>query len=149
MTTAPTIGGFLTFIRNVMGVPTSALPDADPSITFAYNFAVEIVNQTINDASALMYTAAVYNLGGDNLINYAQDQPNSTYFTDLRAKWNILKFVPGVVESSSDEGTSVGYVIQEAAKNFTFADIQNLKTPWGRTYIGIAQKYGPTIWGLT
>lgn len=148
MTTAPTVGGFLTFIRNVMGVPTQALPDDAPVITYAFDFALEIVNRTIQCASPLMYNAAVYNLSGDNLINYAPDQDGSTYFADLRTKWNLLKFIPGVVQTSSDDGTSVGYVIQEAAKNFTMADLQTLKTPWGRTYMGIAQRYG-VIWGLT
>ncbi len=40
-------------------------------------------------------------------------------------------------------------VVQEAAKNFTLANLQNLKTPWGRTYLGFAQAYGPSIIGLS
>lgn len=148
-TVKPTLAGFLAFIRDIMGVPTSALPDADPIIPLAFAVALELVLPAINTASPLLYTQAVYNLGGDTIINFANDQPGSTYFFDLRDKWLINKFVSGVVQSSNDQGTGNSMVVQEAAKNFTLANIQSLKTPYGRAYLAIAQAYGPSIWGLT
>jgi hypothetical protein len=36
----------------------------------------------------------------------------------------------------------------EVMNNLTFADLQTLKTPWGRIYLGIAQDVG-TLWGVT
>jgi hypothetical protein len=42
----------------------------------------------------------------------------------------------------------VGLLNPEAMKTFTLANLQNLKTPWGREYLAIAQRAG-TTWGLT
>ena len=149
VTTGPTIGGFLAFIRNVMGIDSTVLPNNEPIIVTAYEIALEIVNLALKTASPTMYELAVYNLGGDNLINYAPDQPGSTYFSSLRDDWNIYKFIPGVIQSSTDVSTSQTLLLQQAFKNITVANLQNLKTPYGRTYIGIAQRYGPTIWGVS
>lgn len=158
MDTCPTPAGFLAFIRNVMGISTSNLPDNSPVIPMALAVSLEIVNLAINTASPLMYTLAVYNLGGDNLINYAQDVPDAQpvpgsdpplpYFANLRSSFKCNAFISGVISSASDDGTSESMVVQEAAKNFTLSDLQNLKTPWGRQYLAIAQRYG-TLWGLT
>lgn len=157
--TRPTLAGFILFIRNVMGINTTILPDNSDVIALAYAVALEIVNRQIRLASSLMYTLAVYNLGGDNIINYAQDLPDAAkisgsdppqaFFAYTRAQWNVNGFVSGVVNSTSDEGTSVSLVVQKAAENFTLSDLQNLKTPYGRQYLAIAQKYGPNIWGLS
>lgn len=144
----PTQAGFLDFVRNVMQISTTVLPDSSPSIATAYSVALEIVNDQLALASSTMYTYAVYNLAGDNLVNYAPDQQGQTYFADLRKTLNLAGFVSGVIQASSDESTSESMVVQDAAKEFTLADLQNLKTPWGRTYLGIAQRYG-TVWGLT
>ena len=75
--------------------------------------------------------------------------PGDCFFSDLRKKMNIDGFVSGVISSSGDEGTNQSMVVQEAAKQFTLKDLQNLKTPWGRTYLGLAQSFGPTTWGLS
>jgi hypothetical protein len=135
-----------------MGISTDNLPDNADVIPMAYSVALEIVNDALAGASSLMYTLAVYNLAGDNLINYAPDPASppgtANYFSSLRDKWNILKFVSGVVQSSSDGSTSNSLVVQEAAKNFTLGNLQNLKTPYGRTYLAIAQNYGPSVWGM-
>ena len=154
----PNISGFTNFIRDVMGIPTAVLPDDSPVIAMALCVAIDIVALSFIQISPLIYVLMVYNLAGDNLINYAQDQadapniegsnPSAPYFRNLRQRWNINGFAPGVVISTSDQGTSAGLVVQEAARNFTLADLQNLKTPWGRTYLGFAQKYG-TIWGVS
>ncbi len=165
----PTLAGFQSFMLNVMGIPTSTLPPTAPVVETAFDIAVDIVNLQLNVASPDIYTLAVYNLAGSNIINYAQDivytsttaptgstlLPDGTvrylndlpYFAYLRKSWNILGFAGGVVQSSGDVGTSESMVVQEAAKEFTLADIQYLKDPFGRHYLALAQRYG-TLWGL-
>jgi hypothetical protein len=148
MTMAPTQAGFLDWVRTQMGISTVELPDSSPWIGYAYNVALEITNLYFAQASPTLYTLAVYNLGGDNLINYAPDQPGSTFFADLRASFTINSFTPGVVSSSSDAGTSTSLLNPDFMKELTLANLQNLKTPYGRRYLSIAQSFGP-LWGLS
>lgn len=149
------------FVRGVMGIGTDVLPDSSQVIPIAYGVAIQTVNLQLTQVGVpsgpfdsppgsvpSIYALAVYNLAGDNLINYAMDVPPSTYFADLRTLWNINAFVPGVVQSAADVSTSTTLVVQKAAENFTLSDLQNLKTPYGRRYLSIAQKVG-TNWGLT
>ena len=145
--TTPTQAGFTAFIRNVMGIPTSALPDSSPTITWALEIAQTIVNVQLNLVPGI-YTLAVYNLAGDNLVNYATDQPNQTHFADLRSQLGLSNFTAGVVSSTSDSGTSVSLATPEFMKTLTLSDLQNLKTPWGRNYLAFAQRYG-TAWGIS
>lgn len=158
----PTLAGFIEFIRNVMGINTTVLPDNSAVIPMALSVSLAIVNPDLAIAGYTpgvagtipvnIYTLAVYNLGGDNIINFAPDvaaAPNDTYFADLRTKFNTYAFVSGVIQSSNDESTGNSMIVQEAAKNFTLANLQNLKTPWGRAYLAYAQSYGPSIVGLT
>ena len=155
--TKPTPEGFVQFVRLVMQIPTSVLLPGDPVISMALGVALDIVNRALCVASATIYTLAVYNLAGSNVINYAQDVPDAPlvkgstlpFFADLRDKWDINAFVSGVIQASNDETTGNSMVVQEAAKNFTLANLQNLKDPWGRVYLSLAQTYGPSIWGIT
>jgi len=144
----PTLAGFLAFIRNVMGIPTNALPDSSPDVAACYTLALEIVSPDLAALSSVIYPLAVYNLAGDFLINYAQDQPGSTYFETLRTSYKIYNFVAGVITSSSDVSTSESLATPEALKNLTLADLQNLKTPYGRQYLAFAQRLG-TMWGIS
>jgi len=162
---APTVAEFLLFIRNVMGISTTVLPDASPVIAMAFNVAIAIVNLQLSiipvgpaPAKSSIYNLAVYNLAGSNLLNYAQDlagaaivpgsgDPGLPYFQYTRQKYNINGFVSGVVQSSGDEGTSVSMVVQEAAQTFTLMDIQHLKDPFGRAFLSFAQQAG-TLWGI-
>lgn len=151
----PTLAGFMAFVANVMAIPTAALPTSSPIIPIAYQIALEIVNQALacvpasSPSTPSLYALAVYNLAGDRLINYAPDQAGQTYFADLRKTLNISGFVGGVISSTADQGTSESLVVPDAMKGLTFADLQTLKTPYGRTYLGIAQSYGPSVWGLS
>lgn len=70
----PTLAGFLAWIRTVMGITANYLPDAAPVITTAYNVAVSIANSQIAQIDQSIYALMVYNLAGDNLLNYAPDQ---------------------------------------------------------------------------
>ena len=162
-TPSPTLAGFLTFIRNVMGIKATNLPDNSPAIPLSFAVALAIVNPslqaacipsvdaagvTLNAGGETVYSLAVYNLAGSNLLSFAQDQAGDTFFQELRDKLNLNGFTSGVVQSSSDEGTSVSLVVQEAAKEFTLANLQQLKDPYGRRYLALAQSYGPSTWGM-
>jgi hypothetical protein len=181
----PTLAGFNSFVTNGMGVPKTALQVGSPYPGWAFDWARATVNPAIGYASCtplyygfpgyvgappggFLYTMAVYNLGGDFLINIAQDQVVApapadcdcddppplvsttplNYWTNLRGQFKIVPFVSGVISSTADEGTSESLQVIEVAKNFLLSDLQNLKTPYGRTYLGIAMKFG-TLWGLS
>ena len=167
----PTLAGFTTFVRNVMGITTTVLPDGSPVIAFALAVSMGLVNPQLavaaipsadaagvplNTGGFTVYVLAVYNLAGSNLLSYAQDLPAAAiyknklpFFAYFRWKWNLNSFVPGVIDSSSDESTSEHMVVQEAAKSFTLANLQQLKDPYGRQYLALAQSYGPETWGIT
>ena len=156
----PTLAGFQEFIQNVMAVSATDLPPNAPVIAWALAFAIQIVNPQLRVVGGCgppqaglpqvsVYVAAVYNLAGDLVVNFAQDQQGRKFFDRKRKELNINGFVSGVVGAASDESTSTTMVVQEAAKNFTLQDLQSLKTPWGRMYLSLAQAYGPSIWGLT
>jgi hypothetical protein len=145
------LAGFTSWVYNVMGVPETALPSDSQSLTFAYCFAIAVVNQALRCVPGPLYLAAVYNLGGDNLINYAQDTDSTTpkgFWADLRLQFKITPFVAGVISSTSDQSTAESLEVIEAAKGFLLSDLQNLKTPYGRAYLAIAMKFG-SLWGLT
>jgi hypothetical protein len=162
---SPTLAGFQAFITGVMNIKPTDLPPTSPTIQMAFAVALAIVNPALRcspipsadaagvplsagGATSTMYDLAVYNLAGSNLLNFAQDQPGRRYFARLRKKLNITGFVSGVVQSSGDEGTNVSLVVQDAAKAFTLANLQQLKDPYGRQYLAIAQSYGPATWGM-
>lgn len=154
----PTLAGFLDFVRTYMGITTTILPDASPVIDMSFCVALELVYEAIQCASPRLYNLAVYNLAGSTLIAYAQDLPEAAivpgsdpplpFFAYYRALWNVNGFVTGVVQASADESTSQSLVVMEAAKNFTLANLAQLKDPYGRAYLAIAQDAGD-IWGLS
>ena len=143
-----TRASFLAFIRGSMGITTMQLPDASTDIDAALNLALALVYAPMQNASQLIYDSAVYNLGGSNLIEFASDQTGQTFFADMRKKFNINGFVPGVIQSASDEATSESMLVPDFMKNLTMADLQYIKTPWGRTYLSYAQRIGP-VWGVS
>jgi len=144
----PTLTGFEWFIVNIMGINTTVLPANSPVIGWVYEQAIATVNLAISYTAPTVYTQAVYNLAGDFLVNSAQDQTGQTYFADLGQKFHLGNFVAGVIESASDESTSNSQKVPDQFARLTVADLQNLKTPWGRTYLSIAQKYG-VLWGVS
>lgn len=171
----PTRAGFLSFVRVTMGITTAQLPDNSMWIDVSYAVAVAIVNQdlasvpvpqqdsagvALNPGVDSMYTLAVYDLSADNLINFAQDvqgappvegsgSPGLPFFAWQRKQLNINGFVPGVIQSSSDQGTGNSLLVPDAFKDFTVANLQNLKTTYGRAYLGIAQSFGPRLYGMS
>jgi hypothetical protein len=165
----PTLAGFTSWVYGVMGVPTSVLPSDAPVIGISLQIATDTVNPALGFGGAPFfvnlgatmgneYTLATYNLAGHNLIVFAVDQPGAPpvdgsdppqpYFAFTRKELKINAFTPGVVTSTSDEGTSVSLLNPEFMKTLGMTDMMLVKTPWGRQYMSIAQKYG-TLWGLS
>ena len=159
----PTIAGFQAFLTNIVGVPSVALPSDSPVITYAFDFALSTVNLQLSAAwsppgSWTPYQIAVYNLAADIMINWAQDPtdepiynqgpPPLQYFAWLRAQYCVNQFVAGVVQSTSDEGTSTSLVVSKAFDGLTINQLTNLRTPYGRAYLGLAQTVG-TLWGIS
>jgi hypothetical protein len=152
----PTLAGFQSFITNVMVIPAVALPLNDSVIPWAYSVALMTVNPQLaiigvsppDSIAVKAYTEAVYNLAGDLIITNAADQPGYTFFSDLRKTYGTNSFAPGVTTSASDNGTSSSVQAVQAMANLTLGDLQNLKTPYGRRYLAIAQSVG-TMWGMS
>lgn len=146
-------GNIGTYQMSLPALTTVSVPEAitatNPWIVSTFCTALDVVNCAIKQASARRYLEAVYNLATDLLINIATDQPNQTYFKDMRAGYRIAAPSFGVPASASDQGTSGSLVTPEFMRNLTNDDLQRMKTPFGRRYIGIAQDYAPSIWGLT
>lgn len=72
-----------------------------------------------------------------------------TVFFDLRRSFGLSRFVPGVVTSAGDQGTSTGLLNPDFMRSLQFQDLQYAKTPWGLQYLALAQRAGPTLWGLS
>ena len=145
----PNVTDYTAFLRGNVGISVADLPDDSMWITATLGIAIAQVNLALTRLVRPMYCLAVYNLGADRLINFALDLPQRSYFADLRKSLGVTVFAAGLVSSSSDAGTSQSLQVIEAAQKMTLTDLQLAKTPYGRAYMGIAQSYGPTIWGLT
>ena len=131
-----------------MGVPSTILPDDSVYIDTSFEISEQIVNLYLQLVTPILYTQAVYNLGGDMLCNIAQDTAPSTYWANLRTSFQLNSFVPGLVNATNDEDTSAALITPLSLQNITLADLQNMKTPWGRQYLAIAQSTG-TSWGVS
>ena len=153
----PTIGAFEAFVYGVMGVPADSLPTNSPVLQFAFDMALDVVLTSLQcvpyqSTSMSIYELAVYNYGADTLINFAPDIPsaaNPNYWANIRTQWGSYSFVSGVINFSSDQSTSQGMAVPEGLKQLMIGDLQNLKTPYGRAYLAIAQSAGYGPFGLT
>lgn len=156
----PSLNGFYTFIQTVMQPPNTFDPAVSLQVRYAFEFALQWVNPELVQVPSIpmatsLYAMAVYNLAADTLIAWQPDSSDAPIFAEglpywayLRKKYNVLAFVPGIIQSTSDEGTSSSYLLPESYSGYTIANIQNTKTPYGRAYLGIAQSQG-TLWGLS
>lgn len=144
-----------------MGVPVQWLPDDSPSIGYAYDVAVATVNPVFLCVPGPIALIMTYNLAGHLLAMWAPDvtttppYPYKTvdgvpygYFQYLRQQNNMLGFTTGVVQASSDEGTSVSLTVPKSLENLTLSQLGLLSTIWGRTYLGYAQDWGGP-WGIS
>src|SRR5262249_31773049 len=147
--------GWLNFIRVVMGVTTAQLPDDAPIIPIVYNTSLAIVNTALTSipspdpAYPSLYAIAVYDLSADRLLNFAQDPVNAPEYRDglkffafMRKQLDLLGFVPGVLQSTSDQSDASSFLNPEIMQRLTFRDLQTMKTPYGIDYMAIAGDYG-------
>lgn len=150
----PTFDGFQWFVENMMKVPAEAMPDVsmmqiayDEAINLAYYPLADIPSQP---TTPTIYAFAVYNLGCAMLLEFAMDDPstNSTFWNDLRQSLGINSMMIGLITAAHDQGTGEQTYIPDTIKNMTLANLQLLKSPWGRKYLMIAGQWG-YIWGLT
>lgn len=141
----------------VTPVPTAAvsLPSAQtfsPYSAWALNYALSVAlcgpGSSISGLAG-MYVMGVYNLAMHQLLKIAQDLTNQTFFAQIRQTYRLTSLVPGPVMASGDQATSETLVIPEFFKNLTLSELDLLKTPYGRDYLGYAQMYGPSIVGVT
>lgn len=167
----PNIPDYLTFLYGTVGIPPANLPYGSLDISSAsvtidntgYTIdytgpvaswivptSLQIAFNWVNTqlACAGIYAIACYNLAADFLLNLAPDVPDQTYFKDERAKLKLMVPQLGIIQSSSNEGSSASFTALEWASRLTMFDIQRLKTPYGRAYLEMAQQAG-TLWGLT
>lgn len=169
----PTLAAFQQFVVQTMGISTTILPSSRNVITMCYNVAIATVACELQcfgftdpwtGQQSSLYALAVYNYAGAILLIYAQDLPDAPivpgskndlnpnglpFFAWSRRQFNLLGYVGGTIQSSSDQGTSQSMVIPEAAETFTIENLELTKTPWGRQYLSIAQKLGPSLFGIT
>lgn len=106
-----------------------------------------ITANAVIDPSNFNYPLAPQPSGTINVL--AGAAATEQYFAAARKSFKLAGFAPGIISSTSDAGTSASFDNPDFAKGLTLFDLQLLKTPWGRAYLNIAQKYGPTIWGMS
>lgn len=140
------------WVPSIMGVPAGAMPGS-PTLQWAYDTALNLALNELacvpsQPTSPSVYADAVYNLGGHTLVGIAQDTAPSTFWADLKKQLNFNGFVPGLITSSSDQGTSSSLTIPDQLKGMTLFDLQLAKTPWGSRYIELAGEWG-AIWGVS
>ena len=165
----PTLTGFIWFLQNIVGIPTLYLPPDAPVIGWCYDLSVNEVNQIFMcvpiwapAGQQQIYTQMVYNLAAHDVVLLAPDvQPPPTppyavsptgqpigYFESMREKFGLNTLVPGVVTATFDQGSGTTLVVAESLKNLTIEDLGLLQTPWGRAYLGQAQKWNRP-WGIS
>ncbi len=146
----PNATDFATMLTTEIGLTAGALTTAAIQVTASLAYAQCWVYKRLNCISNGIYLRAVYCLATDRLLNIGQDPTNNstTFFASLRTQFAITSFIAGVISSSSDESTSQSIAVAESLNTLTLPDLQNLKTPWGREYLGYAQQGAP-IWGVS
>lgn len=161
VTPKPTLVGFTAFVYDTVGVPVAWLPTDSEWLFWVYNTAYATVNPWFQCVPGPSFLQATYWLGAHVLISWAPDTTASPpypyktvdgvdygYFGWIRKENNVLGVTTGTVSSSSDEGTSVGLVVPDQAKNLTLSQLALMSTPYGRAYLGLAQSVG-TQWGIS
>lgn len=145
----PTVEDFKSFVQNVMGVPTTVFPN-DAQLTMVFSLAKDLVIRDIMAVDAGLYETCVYNLAASYLLKCAPDNPQSAqprYWADIRKSLGMNATTPGLIQSSSDNGTSQSWMIPDSLKNLSLADLDAMKNPYGQFYLSIMQQFG-SVWGM-
>ncbi len=161
----PTLAGFQWFLTSIVGIPSQYLPSDAPVIAWSYDIAFATVNQVFacvpsrtTPNKQIVYSQMVYNLATHYLVTSAPDttvpykhdnnQNEIFYFQYLRQSFGLNVFWAGVVEHARDETTETNIHVPENLDVMTIDDVSLTKTPWGRQYLGQAQKWNRP-WGIS
>lgn len=146
----PNIVDFLWFLSDSVQIPTTALPLTSPWPSFALTQALQ---QVPCGPGGILYSLAVYNCATHILFTITPDQAGQDYFRVKRGStadgFGLVQPIAGVVVSTFDQGTGTTVSSPDWTKNITVDQMEYLKTPWGRQYLGWIQKAGPNPVGLT
>jgi len=148
ITSPPTLAGFIAWSRAVMGLTTIVIADTDIGYSYAYQVSLDLVPMDFSVLAPDIYTLAVYNMAGSNLLQWQQDMPGQTFFAYARASYGINNFVAGVINSAADSTTSEALSVGKGLQNLDLISLQAIKNPYGRQAIAFMQSLG-TLWGLT
>ncbi len=138
---------FIEFIRGSMGIDESMLPDDSIDINFCYLITIDTISSSFIQLPDSIYQFAFLNLAAAYLVEYALDQPGKDTFSKLRGQFGLSSFNTGIIQSSSDQGTSAALLVPDWVKNANLFDLQMMKTPWGRQYLSLSQRLSPA-WGI-
>ena len=144
----PTLTGFITWSRAVMGLTSIVIADNDVGYAYAYQVSLDMVPTDFSATLPDIYTLTVYNMAGSNLLQWQQDYPGQTFFVDARAAYGINNFVAGVINAASDTTTSEALSVGKGLQNLDLISLQAIKNPYGRQAMAFMQSLG-TLWGLT
>lgn len=144
----PNVTDLTEFLRTIAGIPSSALPDGSPYIGWALSYAKELTLKALQKVGSDYYVFAVYLLATSFLVNWCPDQDGQTFFADLQKKYSLNSMVGGIVQSSSDEGTSQSLLTPEFLSGLTLQQLQALRDPYGRQWLAMQQSMANT-WGLS
>lgn len=149
MQLTPNFQDFLTFVRNDAKIPTSAISDDDPMLETCFELGQETVPMHVGlQLQPLIYLVCVYSFGVSYLLHCANDEPGSTYFSNIRKELNLDTLTYGLLNQASDQGTAGGELIPNAIQRLSLADLNFLKDPFGRRAISFLMELGP-LWGLS
>ena len=143
-----------TLSGTVSPVPATALSDVGlsaytPSLLWALQYAVDHCLKGSGFIPVSTYLLAVYNLGMHQLLKIATDIPGQTFFSGAREQYKLLSFTGGVISSASDQNTSSTIAVPDLLKDLNLSNLDLLKTPWGREYLGYAMNFGPYVVGMS
>lgn len=132
-------------------IPMGALPADSPYPGYALDQAIALVLDPPSGIAPVMYTLACYNGAAHILLAITPDQVGQIFFENARSKAGYSLALPstGLVQATSDQGTSASLSAPKWASHMTVGQLQFFKTPWGREYLSWQQSFGPNIVGLT
>ena len=145
---SPNVTDLYTFLSTIAQIPSSALPSNSPYIPWALSYSEEKTLLVLYAIGQDYYCFAVYLLATSFLLNWCPDQSGQTFFATLRDKWNLTGFVGGTVQSSADQATSESLLAPEFLSGLTIDQLQALKDPFGRQWLGMQQGLG-NVWGIS